>query len=58
MIIAANISLLRVVGKQEEMLPDVLKKFVETPERDEVIDDFFKEEYEPDDSTESVKKKK
>ena len=57
MIIAANISLLRVVGKQEEMLPDVLKKFVETPERDEVIDDFFKEEYEPDDSTESVKKK-
>ena len=46
MIIAANISLMRVFGKDDDSVPTVLKGFVEKQEKDEVIDEFFKEEYE------------
>lgn len=57
MIIAANISLLRLTGKDGGEVPTVLKGFVEKQERDEVIDEFFKEEYEPSAKTKPVKKK-
>ena len=57
MIIAANISLMRVFGKDDDSVPTVLKGFVEKQEKDEVIDEFFKEEYEPSVQDESVKKK-
>jgi hypothetical protein len=59
MIIAANISLIRVFGKDDDNvnIPTVLKGFVEKQEKDEVIDEFFKEEYEPSTNTVAVKKK-
>ena len=57
MIIAANISLLRVFGKDDDNVPTVLKGFVEKQEKDEVIDEFFKEEYEPSVTDDTVKKK-
>lgn len=59
MIIAANISLIRVFGNGEDndKLPAVLKGFVEKQEKDEVIDEFFKEEFEPSVDTKAVKKK-
>ena len=59
MIIAANISLIRVFGNGEDddKVPAVLKGFVEKQEKDEVIDEFFKEEYEPSADTVAVKKK-
>ena len=58
MIIAANISLIRVFGKDDDnvTIPTVLKGFVEKQEKDEVIDEFFKEEYEP--SADTIVKKK
>ena len=59
MIIAANISLIRVFGKDDDNvnIPTVLKGFVEKQEKDEVIDEFFKEEYEPSAQENLVKKK-
>ena len=59
MIIAANISLLRVFGRDDDnvTIPTVLKGFVEKQEKDEVIDEFFKEEYEPSVTDDTVKKK-
>ena len=59
MIIAANISLIRVFGKDDDnvTIPTVLKGFVEKQEKDEVIDEFFKEEFEPSVDTVAVKKK-
>ena len=57
MIIAANISLIRVFGKDDDNVPTVLKGFVEKQEKDEVIDEFFKEEFEPSADTVVVKKK-
>ena len=57
MIIAANISLIRVFGKDDDNVPTVLKGFVEKQEKDEVIDEFFKEEFEPSADTIVVKKK-
>jgi hypothetical protein len=57
MIIAANMSLIRVFGKDNNSVPTVLKGFVEKQERDEVIDEFFKEEYELSAQDNIVKKK-
>jgi hypothetical protein len=57
MIIAANISLIRVFGKDNDKVPTVLKGFVEKQEKDEVIDEFFKEEYVPTAQEDLVKKK-
>jgi|TARA_Y100000310_G_scaffold145881_1_gene145279 hypothetical protein len=59
MIIAANISLIRVFGNgdDDDKVPAVLKGFVEKQEKDEVIDEFFKEEYEPSVQDDLVKKK-
>ena len=57
MIIAANISLIRVFGKDENKVPVILKGFVEKQEKDEVIDEFFKEEYVPTAQEDLVKKK-
>jgi len=57
MIIAANISLIRVFGKDDDTVPTVLKGFVEKQEKDEVIDEFFKEEFEPSVDTVAIKKK-
>lgn len=55
LIIAANISLMRIFGKDNDrQMPGALRGFVEAQEKDKVIDEFFREDFDDDDE---VKKK-
>ena len=54
LIIAANISLMRIFGKDgDRPMPGALRGFAEPQEKDKVIDDFFREDFNDDE----VKKK-